>query len=99
MKLEPNNGAFLDSLGWVYFKLGRLDEAFDYLDEAVKLIAGAGDPVVRGHLADVLAKRGEHGAAIDQYAKAIAHADPELRDELQEKLDLLKSATPAAAGN
>ena len=28
---EPNNGAYLDSLGWVYFRLGRLPEAEDNL--------------------------------------------------------------------
>jgi len=33
--LEPDNGAFLDSLGWACFRLGRLDEAWDYMQRAL----------------------------------------------------------------
>ena len=33
---EPNNGAYLDSLGWVYFKLGRLPEAEENLRKALQ---------------------------------------------------------------
>ena len=34
--LEPTNGAYLDSLGWVYFKLGRTHQALTYLLKAAE---------------------------------------------------------------
>ena len=36
LKEEPDNGAYLDSLGWAYFRRGNLDEAEKYLVAAVK---------------------------------------------------------------
>jgi len=36
VKMMPQNGAFLDSLGWVYFKQGKLQEALEYLQKAHK---------------------------------------------------------------
>ena len=48
---DPDNGAYIDSLGWVYYRLGRLPEARIQLERAVDLTGG--DPVVREHLGDV----------------------------------------------
>jgi tetratricopeptide (TPR) repeat protein len=48
---EPGNGAYIDSLGWVYYRLGRLGDAREQLEQAVRLTGG--DPVVREHLGDV----------------------------------------------
>lgn len=48
---DPDNGAYVDSLGWVYYRLGRLDEARVELERAVRLTGG--DPVVHEHLGDV----------------------------------------------
>ena len=53
---EENNGAFLDSLGWVYFKLNRFDEAAASLEKAAELERT--DPVVLGHLAAVYLRTG-----------------------------------------
>ncbi|HZO57236.1 MAG TPA: tetratricopeptide repeat protein [Bryobacteraceae bacterium] len=62
---EPDNGAFLDSLGWVYFRLGRLDEAADYLKRAVQ--QSQKDPTVNDHLGDVYMKQGNLKEAIEQW--------------------------------
>ncbi len=35
LKQEPNNGAYLDSLGWAYYKQNKLAEAEEYLRKAV----------------------------------------------------------------
>lgn len=48
---DPDNGAYVDSLGWVYYRLGRLDDARVQLERAVELTNG--DPVVHEHLGDV----------------------------------------------
>lgn len=74
---EPNNGAYVDSLGWVYFRLGNLDLAEKYLTDAVKLVPR--DPTVHEHLGDVLAARGERDRALQSYRKAL-DLDPDSKD-------------------
>lgn len=57
---EPENAAYLDSLGWVYFRLGDLGQAEHWLRRAVEL--GATDGTVLSHLGEVLLRKG----AIDE---------------------------------
>ncbi|HEX2833028.1 MAG TPA: tetratricopeptide repeat protein [Thermoanaerobaculia bacterium] len=76
---EPQNGAYVDSLGWVYFRLGNLDLAEKYLTDAVRLMPR--DATVHEHLGDVLAKRGDMARALQVYKTAIG-LDPE-QDELE----------------
>lgn len=61
---EPGNGAFLDSLGWVYYKQNKLAEAEDYLKKAVD--REGHDPTILGHLGDVYLKLGD-----DELAEAV----------------------------
>jgi len=63
--LDPNNGAILDSLGWVYYKLGRNDEAEQNLRRAVELTPR--DPTVHDHFAEVLMKQSKVKDAINQW--------------------------------
>jgi predicted Zn-dependent protease len=74
---EPNNGAYVDSLGWVYFRLGKLDLAEKYLIDATKLLPR--DATVHEHLGDVLAKRGDMPRALKSYQTAL-DLDPESKD-------------------
>lgn len=74
---EPNNGAYVDSLGWVYFRLGKLDLAEKYLTDATKLLPR--DATVHEHLGDVLAKRGDIPRALKSYRTAL-DLDPESKD-------------------
>ena len=53
VEAEPENAAYLDSMGWVLFKLGRYGEALPYLEKAVKISTGTGDETLYDHLADV----------------------------------------------
>lgn len=90
---EPNNGAFLDSLGWVYYRMGRLEEAEDYLRRAVRIISD--DPVVNEHLGDVYSRRGKLREAIVQWktslkeweASPAGERDPKQIATLREKLE------------
>jgi tetratricopeptide (TPR) repeat protein len=68
VKEEPNNGAYLDSLGWAYFKQGKLAEAEENLQKAAA--KSAHDPTVLGHLAEVYMKMGqtERAAALMERA-------------------------------
>jgi len=62
---EPANGAFLDSLGWVYYRLNRLDEAADFLRQSLR--RGAKDPTVHDHLGDVYLSQGNVKDAITHW--------------------------------
>jgi tetratricopeptide (TPR) repeat protein len=80
---QPDNAAFLDSLGWVYFKLGKMDQAESYLARAVK--GSREDPTVLEHLGDLYLKQGKPSEALKTYLKAMEH-EPENRQALQKKL-------------
>jgi len=74
----------LDTLGWVYYRLGRLQEARQSLEEAVQGLAA--DPVVLEHLGDVYRALGLKDQAADMYSRALKAA-PEtsgLREKLQQ---------------
>jgi len=45
--LEPENGAYLDSLGWFYYKKGKFKEALSHLERAASFLT---DPVIYDHL-------------------------------------------------
>jgi len=92
---EPRNGAYIDSLGWVYFRQGKLDLAEKYLTDATRLLPR--DATVHEHLGDVLAKRGQVGRALDIYRAALK-LEPEAKDEakLRSKIaELEKQKTTA----
>lgn len=57
VELRPDTSAFLDSLGWVHFKLGHLEEAERWLRRAV--VVGPPDGTVLAHLGEVLAATGQ----------------------------------------
>jgi tetratricopeptide (TPR) repeat protein len=67
---DPTNGAYLDSLGWAYFKRGKLTEAQQYLEQAVS--HSNGDPTILGHLGDLYAKTGQTDLAQKTWEKALA---------------------------
>jgi tetratricopeptide (TPR) repeat protein len=70
LAVEPNNGAYLDSMGWVYYRLGRYDDAFDYLVQAVNVLPE--DPVILEHLGMTLAALGRAEEARAALERAIA---------------------------
>jgi tetratricopeptide (TPR) repeat protein len=66
---EPNNGAYLDSLGWAQYKLGRLDEAEENMRRAVEQTPR--DPSIRDHFGDVLLQRSKLKEAIVQWQASL----------------------------
>ncbi|MCE9560903.1 MAG: tetratricopeptide repeat protein [Planctomycetes bacterium] len=68
---EPENAAYLDSLGWVLFRRGQLAEARTELERAAALHVGASDPVVWDHLGDVLFRLGEKAKSKAAWEKAV----------------------------
>jgi len=58
LELDPGNGAYLDTLGWVYFGQGRYEESLAELLRASELMQEP-DPVVLDHIGDVYGKLGK----------------------------------------
>ncbi|HPR64653.1 MAG TPA: tetratricopeptide repeat protein [Thermoanaerobaculia bacterium] len=69
VEIQPSSGAYLDSLGWVYFKLDQLKEAEYYLIQAFHRLPH--DPVVIEHLGDLYNKKGNRELALFYYRHAI----------------------------
>jgi tetratricopeptide (TPR) repeat protein len=70
LQLEPNNPAFLDSLGWLYFRRGQAVDAFDYLVRAANALPD--DPVILEHLARVLLAMGQTDRSLHVAQQALA---------------------------
>ena len=89
---EPRNGAYVDSLGWVYFRQGKLDLAEKYLSDAARLLPR--DATVHEHLGDVLAKRGELKRAIEVYQLALTlEPSPDDEAKLRSKISAVERQT------
>ena len=78
LEMEPNNGAYIDSLGWLYFKQGKFEEALVELLRAAELIPEP-DSVVFEHIGDTCDKLGRNAEAVLYWQKAF-QINPEDKD-------------------
>lgn len=69
LKKSPANGAYLDSLGWAYFKQGKLNDALKQLEKAVIYMPDSVE--VQDHLGEVYLKKGRKKEAVAAWQKAI----------------------------
>jgi tetratricopeptide (TPR) repeat protein len=96
LTFDPNNGAYLDSLGWVYFKLGKYDLAEENLTKAA--VHMGSDPTVQEHLGDLYQKTGRLKQAaihwersVEEWNKTVpAEVDTDAFAKVQQKLDAAK---------
>ncbi|HET6323727.1 MAG TPA: tetratricopeptide repeat protein [Planctomycetaceae bacterium] len=70
LNAEPDNPAYLDSMGWVLFKLGRLEEARKLLEKAVNT-PGGGDGTIAEHLGDCYSKLNANEKAQELWKRAL----------------------------
>ncbi len=70
VELEPSNGAYMDSLGWAYFRQGKNELAEEELVKASQRIGT--DPTVHDHLGDVYQKMGRLKLAVAHWERAVA---------------------------
>lgn len=87
---DLDNAAYVDSLGWVLFRRGLLNEARQELERASRLPGGSDDPVVWDHLGDVLFRTGEKARAQQAWRKALELYEIEQRRRPDEHYRELK---------
>ena len=86
VELRPKDGYIVDSLGWVYYRLGKFEQAVAELERAVELRPQ--DPTINDHLGDALWQVGRKREARFQWSRALG-LDPE-EDQvpvIEEKLE------------
>ncbi|MBV8893813.1 MAG: tetratricopeptide repeat protein [Acidobacteria bacterium] len=96
VELDPANGAYLDSLGWAYYKLGKYDQAEENLSKALQHTPN--DPTVQDHMGDVYQKTGRLKQAAAHWERAVsewnrtipAEIDNDLFSRVQRKLESAK---------
>lgn len=87
MELVPDNGAFIDTLGWIYFMQGDYSIAENYIRKANDLVPG--DPTIIEHLGDIAWKKGNLKRA-EKYWKQSLEIEPDnekLKTRMEEVLN------------
>ena len=69
VSLKPDNGYYVDSLGWALFKMGRLEEALETIQRALTLVTD--DPVIFEHLGEIYLKLEEREKAKEAWSRSI----------------------------
>ena len=89
LQIKPNDGYYLDSLGWVYFQQERYQEALEVLLRANE--AAPHEAVILEHLADCYQQLGDPTKAFQHYQQATqANMEDRDRERILEKYEALK---------
>jgi tetratricopeptide (TPR) repeat protein len=94
LQIEPNNGSYLDSLGWVEFRQGKFDQALADLLLAAKNLDRE-DPIVFEHIGDTYLKLHRVPEALESWQKALA-LDPKNK-KLADKIESTKTMISAGS--
>lgn len=67
--LEPENPSYLDTIGWIYFKLNNVKKARQFIEASIKITGD--NAVVLEHLGDVFMKNKKPDKALNFYKRAL----------------------------
>ena len=71
VKAEPNNAIYLDTYAWVLFEQGKIEEAYTYINQAIKNISPTEENAsIYEHAGDILSVKGETEKALEMWKKA-----------------------------
>ncbi|MCA9092821.1 MAG: tetratricopeptide repeat protein, partial [Planctomycetaceae bacterium] len=89
LNAEPENGAYLDSMGWVLHKLGNQEEALKYLLKSSEKSTTSGDATIWDHVGDVYKAMNQMDEAKKYWTKALelAKSAPKQNSELIGKIE------------
>jgi Flp pilus assembly protein TadD len=89
LKIEPNDGFYIDSLGWVYYQKGDYMRAVEQLERAVEITVD--DPTIIEHLGDAYEKIGKRDLALVRYRDALKRSkEEEQTKRIREKIQRLE---------
>jgi Tfp pilus assembly protein PilF len=89
LKITPNDGFYIDSLGWVYYQNGDYEQAVVQLERAVGLAVD--DPTIIEHLGDVYEKLERLKQALERYRNALSRSkEEEQKQRIRKKIQLLE---------
>lgn len=89
LEIAPDDGYYVDSLGWVYYQKGDYRRAIEQLERAVSLVVD--DPIIIEHLGDAYLKVGETDRALRSYRDALKVAtEDEQVERIQGKIRRLE---------
>jgi tetratricopeptide (TPR) repeat protein len=96
LEMDPNNGAYLDSMGWLYYRKGKFNDALEQLQRALKNIPKP-DATVLVHVGDTYSKLNRDAQALEYWQKAsvLAPEDKEVAAKMEKaKTKLSKGPAP-----
>jgi tetratricopeptide (TPR) repeat protein len=82
LTIEPDNGYFIDTYGWIYFQLGRYGDAIRELERAAAVVK---DAVIYDHLGDAYDKAGLRDKALEMWKKGV-ELDPK-NEKIKAKIE------------
>ena len=83
LEIDPENGFYLDSLGWVFYRKGDAAKAIEYIKRAI-LAMDTDDVELRDHLGDAYLLQGDVEKALAEWERA-RRLDPSM-EGIEEKL-------------
>jgi tetratricopeptide (TPR) repeat protein len=93
LEQEPENGSYLDSLGWAYYKDGKYDLALEPLRRAADQLTT--NSVVQDHYGDLLLRLGKYQEAIDRWNQALGGDNDSIeRSEIEKKIRSAREKLP-----
>ena len=93
LAIDPDNGSYLDSIGWAYYKDGKLDLALDNLKKAADQLTT--NSVVQDHYGEILFKLGRYNDAILAWTRALAgDGDSIDRGDIDKKIRSARQKLP-----
>ncbi len=98
VKLDSKNAAYLDSMGWVLYRLNQPKDALPFLLKAVEY-ADEPDPTLHDHLGDVYLALKQTTKARTAWQKALTIEPNEHKEAIQKKLNALKSGAETSSNS
>ncbi|MBN2185511.1 MAG: tetratricopeptide repeat protein [Candidatus Krumholzibacteriota bacterium] len=92
LKIEPDNGYFLDSMGWIKYRQEQYHKALEVMLEAVARVDD--DPIIWEHIGDIYVKLGMYSSAKEAYSKSIDIDSG--NSDVRQKLSEVNEALPGA---
>lgn len=83
VRQQPENQSYLDTYGWIYYRMGKYSEAREYINKAILL--GSTSAVIHEHLGDIYYRLSDTARAMEYWRKALEYdpANRELSDKIK----------------